>query len=94
MLASISKSVFEPVCSVFKWLFSVFVVKSAGVRYIKHSCGLITHELSVSVKAKLHFDIITHYTHTAQTRQPEQDEFKDVLKGSAHSELHDLFLTT
>lgn len=35
-------------------------MKSAGVSYIKRSCELITDETSVSVKAKPHFDIITH----------------------------------
>lgn len=39
--------------------FWLFVMKSAGVSYIKRSCGLITEEMSMSVKVKLHFDIIT-----------------------------------
>lgn len=56
-------------------------MKSARVCYIKHSCGLITDEMSVSVKAKPHFDIITSlaHTHTAQTRQLAHDDFKDEL---------------
>lgn len=39
--------------------FWLFVMKSDSVGYIKHSCGLITDEMSVSVKAKPHFNIIT-----------------------------------
>lgn len=39
-------------------------MKSASVSYIKHSSGLITDEMSVSVKAKPHFDIITRLAHT------------------------------
>lgn len=62
--------------------FWLFVMKSACVSYIKHSCGLITDEMSVSVKAKPHFDIITQ---RAQTRQLTHEEFKDVLEVSAHS---------
>lgn len=44
--------------------FWLFVMKSARVSYIKHSCGLITDEMSVSVKAKPHFGIITRLAHT------------------------------
>ena len=44
--------------------FWLFVMKSVGVSCIKRSCGLITDEMSVSVKAKPHFDIITRLSHT------------------------------
>lgn len=70
---------------VFFYCFWLFVMKSPGVSYIKHSCGLITDEMSVSVKAKPHSDIITRLTHPAQTRQITRNEFKDVLEVPAHS---------
>ncbi len=44
--------------------FCLFVMKSSSVSYIKHSCGLITDEMNVLVKAKPHFDIITCFMHT------------------------------
>lgn len=51
----------------------------------QNSCRLITDENSMSVKTKLHFDIITRLSHTAQPRQLSHDESKDVLKASSHS---------
>ena len=81
MLGLISMTEFICVFLYLSDRFWMFVMKSAGVSYIKHSCGLITDEMSMSVKAKPHFDIITQltHTHTAQTRQLTHDVFKDAL---------------
>lgn len=71
--------------------FWLFVMKYAGVTYIKHSCELITDEMSVSVKAKPRFGIITRlvrtHTHTQCRRVGSlaHGDSKDALRVSAHS---------